>query len=364
MSRFERQIILPELGPEGQQKLRQARVLVLGAGGLGCPALLHLCAAGVGTIGIVDGDVIARSNLNRQTLFGHSHIGLPKAQTAAEILKEKYPDSSLEVFPHFLNNKNVLDLLVQYDLVLDGSDNFATRFMINDACTLMNIPLIMGAIYKYEGQVTVFNYGENPVNYRDVFPIPPESGEIPNCSETGVLGVLPGLIGTLQAAEAIKLITGIGKVLTNRMLFYNLKSAGFYEVAINPGSNEKAGFPKDLVAFSNKDYNITCGLSRSVSWEKALDWSRSLKSSILVDIREPGEEPVLDREDIHKIPMGKLLKDCSGLQGYENIILFCRSGKRSEKLAVHLKNQFPEKKVFSVEGGILHPTSPLNSIEI
>ena len=243
MSRFERQTILPDFGPEGQQKLLEAKVLVLGAGGLGCPALLHLCAAGVGTIGIVDGDALSESNLNRQTLFGHSHIGLPKAQTAAQLLREKYPDISYQVIPHFLSNTNTLDLLSGYDLVLDGTDNFPTRYMINDACSLMNIPLIMGAIYKYEGQVSVFNYGDNPVNYRDLYPEPPQSHEIPNCSETGVLGVLPGLIGTLQATEAIKLITGIGSVLSNKMLFYNLKTSGFYEVAI-PALKEEQIFPR------------------------------------------------------------------------------------------------------------------------
>lgn len=364
MSRFERQTILPDFGPEGQQKLLRARVLVLGAGGLGCPALLHLCAAGVGTIGIVDGDVIAQSNLNRQTLFGQSHIGLPKAQTAAEILSDKYPDISFKVIPHFLNNNNVLELLSDYDLVLDGSDNFPTRFMINDACTLMNIPLVMGAVYKYEGQVTVFNYGERPINYRDLYPQPPDSHEIPNCSETGVLGVLPGLIGTLQASEAIKLITGIGSLLSNRMLFYNLKTAGFYDVAIDPGPKGKANLPRDIEAFRKMDYTITCGLSRNLSWEKAMDWSRSLKSSILVDIRELNEKPYIDRKDIHKIPMEDLMENCNLVESYENIILFCRSGKRSEKLAAHLKNQFPEKKVFSVEGGILHPSSPLNSTVI
>ena len=363
MSRFERQTILPGFGHEGQQKLKAARVLVVGAGGLGCPALLHLAAAGVGTIGIADGDNISESNLNRQTLFGQQHIGKPKAETAAELLKEKYPDISFNVIPEFLNNSNVLDTLKDYDLVLDGSDNFGTRYMINDACVLQNKPLVMGAIYQYEGQVTVFNYGEDPVNYRDMYPNPPQSHEIPNCSETGVLGVLPGLIGTLQATEAIKIISSVGQVLTNKILFYNLKTSGFFEVAVAPNLDSKKDLPADEAAFRSRDYNISCGLSESISWEKAMNWKHSLKSSILVDIREPGEEPVLEREDISKIPMSVLAEDQEKVRFFENIFLFCKSGERSERMAVELKKQFPEKKVFSVEGGIMHPASPLNSEE-
>ena len=363
MSRFERQTILPGFGQEGQQKLKAARVLVVGAGGLGCPALLHLAAAGVGTIGIADGDNISESNLNRQTLFGQQHMRKPKAETAAELLREKYPEVNFQVFPEFLNNNNAIEIIKDYDLVLDGSDNFGTRYMVNDACVLLNKPLVMGAIYQYEGQVTVFNYGETPVNYRDLYPNSPQSHEIPNCSETGVLGVLPGLIGTLQATEAIKIISGIGKVLTNKVLFYNLKTSGFFEVGVSPNSDSKKDLPSDEENFRSRDYSITCGLSESISWEKALDWKHSLKSSILVDIRELDEEPFLRREDISKIPMSVLAEDQEKVRSFENIILFCRSGQRSERMAVKLKKQFPEKKVFSVEGGIMHPTSPLNSEE-
>ena len=247
--------------------------------------------------------------------------------------------------------------------MLDGSDNFGTRYMINDACVLLKKPLVMGAIYQYEGQVTVFNYGENPVNYRDLYPNPPQSHEVPNCSETGVLGVLPGLIGMLQATEAIKIISGIGKVLTKKVLFYNLKTSGFFEVAVSPNSDSKKDLPADEEIFRSKNYNITCGLSESISWEKAMDWKHSLKSSILVDIREPEEEPVLEWEDISKIPMSVLKEDQEKVRSFENIILFCKSGRRSESMAAVLKKQFPEKKVFSVEGGIMHPASPLNSDE-
>ncbi|MCC8358358.1 ThiF family adenylyltransferase [Salinimicrobium sediminilitoris] len=363
MSRFERQTILPGFGQEGQQKLKAARVLVVGAGGLGCPALLHLAAAGVGTLGIADGDNISESNLNRQTLFGHQHIGKHKAETAGELLKEKYPDVNFNVISEFLNNSNAIEILRDYDLVLDGSDNFGTRYMMNDACVLLDKPLVMGAIYQYEGQVTVFNYGENPVNYRDMYPNAPQPHEVPNCSETGVLGVLPGLIGTLQATEAIKIISGIGKVLTNKVLFYNLKTSGFFEVAVAPNSDLKKELPASEEVFRSKDYNITCGLSESIDWKKALDWKHSLKSCVLVDIRELEEEPVFERVDISKIPMSVLNQDQDKVRSFENIILFCKSGKRSEHMAAELKKQFPEKKVFSVDGGIMHPASPVNSEE-
>lgn len=361
MSRFERQHILPGFGREGQEKLSLAKVLVVGAGGLGCPALLHLSAAGVGTIGIADGDSISESNLNRQTLFGQNDIGKPKAVTAAGVLKQKYPDIQFDVIPNYLTPQNTIETINSYDLILDGSDNLGTRYMVNDACVLLKKPLIMGAIYQYEGQVAVFNYGKGPINYRDIYPVPPEANEIPNCSETGVLGILPGIIGTLQAAEAMKLLSGLGKVLTNKVLFYNLKTCSFYEVVVKPNPTSGKGIPIDLAAFKKTDYNVTCGLAENISWEKALDWSRNLKSSKLIDIREPNEEPVFEQSGIEKIPMGNLVENLRQLKSTEHILLFCQSGQRSIKLAEQLKKSFPEKKIFSIEGGILHPSSPFKT---
>lgn len=359
MSRFDRQTILPEFGREGQQKLAQANVLVVGAGGLGCPALLYLASAGVGTIGIADGDNVSESNLNRQTLFGHKEIGKPKAATAASVLKEKYPDIHFEVIPEFLTPDNALDIIDKFDLVLDGSDNFGTRYMINDACILLSRPLIMGAIYQYEGQVAVFNFGDNPINYRDIYPVPPKENEVPNCSETGVLGVLPGLIGTLQAAEAIKLISGTGEVLTNKVLFYNLKTSGFFEIEVQPNSTSKENIPKSRETFRKTNYNITCGIAETISWEKAMDWSQNITNCHLIDIREFNEKPEIDRPDVKKIPMSLLAKEQECVKHIENLILFCQSGQRSMNLAKQLKDLFPEKKIYSVEGGILDPSSPL-----
>lgn len=363
MNRFERQKILPEFGAEGQQKLSQAKVLVIGAGGLGCPALLYLAAAGVGTLGIADGDSVSESNLNRQTLFGQNDIGKQKAETAAKVLKEKYPDIKFEVTPHFLISENALETIQNYDLVLDGSDNFETRYMINDACVLLKTPLIMGAIYQYEGQLMVFNCGENPVNYRDIYPVPPKANEIPNCSETGVLGVLPGIIGNLQAAEAIKLISGVGTVLINKMLLYNLKTCTFYEVGITQNPSSKQYIQTSAETFRQTDYNISCGTVENITWEKAFDWSKNIQNSKLIDIRKPDEEPSFEALGIEKIPMKRLEENPEQLKSVEHIILFCKSGQRSKSLAEKLKKRFPQKKIFSIEGGILAASSSLKTSE-
>lgn len=359
MSRFERQKIVPGFGAEGQKKLSEAKVLVIGAGGLGCPALLYLAAAGVGILGIADGDNVSESNLNRQTLFGQNDIGKPKAETAAQFLKEKYPDIHFEVIPHFLRPENSLEILKNYDVVLDGSDNFGTRYMINDACFLLKIPLVFAAIYQYEGQLSVFNFGENPVTYRDLYPVPPKSNEIPNCSETGVLGVLPGIMGNLQAAEVLKIISGVGEVFSNKLLFYNLKTTAFYEVEINKNPTSEQEIPKNKIAFQQKNYKITCGLVEEISWKKALDWQKKLENIQLIDIREIGETPLFEAAGISKIPMKDLLENPDLVQQTEHLLLFCKSGQRSEKLAKDLKMKFPEKKIFSVKGGILAPSSPL-----
>ncbi|PKD19435.1 hypothetical protein APR41_15860 [Salegentibacter salinarum] len=363
MSRFSRQTILPEFGQEGQEKLSRARVLVVGAGGLGCPVLLHLAAAGVGTIGIVDGDTISESNLNRQTLFGHQHTGRPKASTAAEVLKEKYPDLNFEVFSDFLNTNNALEIISSFDVIVDGTDNFGTRYLVNDACVLLNKPLVMGAIYKYEGQLMIFNYGSVALNYRDVYPNPPSENQIPNCAETGVLGVLPGIIGTLQASEVLKILSGVGKVLSEKILFFNLKNSSFYEVGIQPNTKGRENLPESEMDFKDRNYNINCGIAERINWETALDWALNMTNSILVDIRETGEKPLFEKEYLSRIPMGDIRENPESLSAYENILLCCASGQRSSQLAKELKQQFPEKKIFSVEGGILNPASPLNSNE-
>src|SRR5690606_1283695 len=322
-----------------------------------CPALLYLAAAGVGTIGIADGDTVSLSNLNRQTLFGVGDLEKLKAETAAAVLSKKYEDIEFEVIPHYLTSENALEIIRTYDLVLDGSDNFGTRYMINDACVLLKKPLIMGAIYQFEGQLAVFNYGPNPINYRDIYPDSPQADEIPNCSETGVLGVLPGIIGTLQAAEAIKVLSGLGDVLTNKILLYNFKICSFDEVQVKPNPSSGKNIPENEEAFRKTDYNITCGLIENISWDNAFNCSWDLENSKLIDIRELHEEPRYERDGIEKIPMGELLENPGQLEGVEHIMLFCKSGRRSIKVAQQLRKTFPEKNIYSVKGGILDPSS-------
>ena len=362
MSRFARQIILPEFGKAGQEKLAKARVLVIGAGGLGCPILLHLAAAGVGVLGIADGDSISESNLNRQTLFGVGDVGKSKAVTAASILKIKYPDIHFEVIPKFLSNHNSLEIFKNYDLVLDGSDNFGTRYMVNDACFLLNKPLILGSIFQFEGQLGVFNYGDKPVNYRDIYPNPPKEHEIPNCSETGVLGVLPGMIGVLQATEAIKLISGVGEVLENKMLFYDLRTTSFFTVQMTPNGKARREIPKTREEYLTRDYSIQCGVVEKISWKKALEWIRGFENSLIIDVRAIGEAPELDLSGVVQIPKPELEQHPEKLATTEHLFLFCRSGVRSAQAAGFLKKIFPEKKIFSIEGGILDPASPFNTV--
>ena len=245
-----------------------------------------------------------------------------------------------------------------YDLIIDGTDNFGTRYLINDACVLMGKVFVMGAIFKYEGQVSVFNYGKAPVTYRDLYPLPPRQYEVPNCSETGVLGTLPGLIGMLQATEAIKLITGIGKVLSGRMLYYNLKSSEFFQVKISPNPKARTETPDSVEEFLAKDYEIPCGLPERISWQEVLERIES-PGVVVVDIREPQEEPVFFLKSVLRIAMRELEKDPTPLEAADRIFLFCKTGGRSGKLALALKEVYPDKKIYSIEGGILDPTSPI-----
>ena len=223
MNRYQRQILLNEVGEPGQQKLAAAKVLVVGAGGLGCPVLQYLTAAGVGTIGIVDGDFISESNLHRQILFSPADIGLRKAEVAARVLKRQNPDISLQVIADMLIPQNALEIIQRFDIVVDCTDQIHTRYLLNDGCVLLSKPLVYGALHKFEGQVSVFNY-KGGASYRDLFPIPPKPESTPTCNETGVLGVLPGIIGTMQANEALKIILGYGEVLSGKLFLFNARN--------------------------------------------------------------------------------------------------------------------------------------------
>ena len=242
MQRYDRQMLLPQLGAKGQQALGSARVLVIGAGGLGCPVLQYLAAAGVGTIGIVDGDTVSLTNLHRQVLYDMSDIGQQKAGLASAKLQRMNPDITIISYSETLTNKNAWEILEIYDIVVDASDNFPTRYLVNDACVLLGKPVVYGAVSRFEGQVAVFNVqrsgADRTINYRDLFPQAPVSGEIANCAEAGVMGVLPGIIGTLQAGEVIRLITEFGQPQENRLISFNLLTNEWHqwEIQADPDS--------------------------------------------------------------------------------------------------------------------------------
>jgi adenylyltransferase/sulfurtransferase len=350
MSRFDRQEILPGFGKEGQQKLRNSSVLVIGAGGLGCPILLYLAAAGVGKIGLADGDTVALSNLNRQVLFGVEDLGENKAETAVRYFQHKYDDIEWEIFPEFISVENAQEIISGYDLIIDGTDNFPTRYLVNDACVLMEKPLVFGAIYQHEGQVSVFNLGPNSANYRDLYPKMPAASEIPNCADTGVLGVLPGIIGNLMALEAIKVLSGFCKPLKNKVLFFNSLTAQTYEVELVPSAETREAMPRSLASFEIMDYELACEGIKQLTWSEAM---RKMNSDVaFVDVREPGEMPPLECTGLIKIPLSNLSAQLDRLEESEEVLFFCQSGIRSQQAAQQLQQTYPDKKIYSIRGGI------------
>ena len=360
--RYHRQIILPEFGEEGQQKLIFAKVLVIGAGGLGCPALQYLAAAGVGTIGIVDDDVVALNNLHRQVLYSVSDIGSSKAERAARILQGLNPEIKIIAYNERLNNQNALMLFNEYDIIVDGTDNFSTRYMINDACVLLNKPLIYGAISQFEGQVSVFNFqlrqpaeSNEAINYRDLFPEPPKEGEVLNCAEAGVLGILPGIIGTMMANETIKLITGIGEPLINQLLTYNALNNQVYLLNLSARKETRSLIPKDERAFLQMDYVWLCSspVQQSEIDPDIFNDMIANGNVEVIDVREPHETPSVNEFKHLRIPLAQL-SDNSSLIKSESVIAFCQSGKRSLQAAKILSGIFGDtKKVYSLRGGIV-----------
>jgi molybdopterin/thiamine biosynthesis adenylyltransferase/rhodanese-related sulfurtransferase len=360
MQRFSRQIILPGFGPEAQKKLRQSKVLVIGAGGLGCPALLYLSAAGIGEIGIMDGDSVSESNLNRQVLYGEAQVGMNKAEAAAHHLKSKYSDIQIQCIPEFISPINAAKYIENYDLILDGSDNFSTRYLVNDACVLMGKPLVFGAIYQNEGQVTIFTTKEGAVNYRDIYPDPPQADEIPNCSETGVLGVLPGIIGTMQAAEAIKWLAGYGDVLANKILYYNLLNQQTYTVALQKNERSSQLIPKSLGELALMNYEVLCGNEYGVAWNDAINGLKINPKNVLIDVRQPDELPKLKVFRHLNIPYSDTFPITTEMEEATSIYLFCQTGIRSQKMAKAMKKEMSGKHIYSILGGIESPDAPLN----
>lgn len=355
--RYARHYALSDFGFEGQQKLLQAKVLVIGAGGLGCPVLQYLVAAGIGTVGIVDHDYVSLSNLQRQTLFSTEEIGKMKAEVASTKLQQLNPEIAIKTYQVELTSKNAWDIIEEYDIVVDCTDNFAARYLINDACVLLNKPLVFGAIYKYEGQVAVFNLNlknNKAVNYRNLFPSPPKPEEVQNCNEVGVLGVLPGMIGMMQANEVIKLITELGEILDGKLLTFNMLN---YEIFIMDISNENSVenlIPKNKEGFEATDYEFLCRISAKDIEELNPDDFIKInpdENIITIDVREIGELPEANFKHI-QIPLSELNARLSEIKEH-SIVLFCQSGKRSLKAVEILMDHFGnQKKISHLKGGI------------
>jgi adenylyltransferase/sulfurtransferase len=354
--RYHRQIILPEFGEEGQQKLLQAKVLVIGAGGLGCPVLQYLTAAGIGNIGIVDDDVVSLTNLHRQVLYSVNDIGLSKAERAANVLHQLNLEIKITAYNERLSNPNALTMIDEYDVIIDGTDNFSTRYMINDACVLMNKPLVYGAISQFEGQVSVFrNANTSDVNYRDIFPDPPKEGEVLNCAEAGVIGILPGIIGTMMASETIKLLTGIGEPLIDQLLTYNALNNQVYVLILPAQKNTRSLIPKNENEFLKTDYVWLCSTPVNEAEINADTFNSMVANGNIdvIDVRELHEVPTVNEFEHIRIPLAQLTDNSSKIKA-RTVIAFCQSGKRSLQAAKILNGIFGNtRKVYSLRGGIV-----------
>ena len=341
-ARYTKQIILPEIGVTGQEKLKAAKVLVIGAGGLGCPILQYLAAAGVGTIGVADGDTIQISNLQRQVLYTQDEIGQSKALTAINKLKALNPHVAFLLHQTFIDEENALRILKDYDLIVDGSDNFATRYLVNDACVILNKTLVFGAIYKFEGHISVFNYRNGPT-YRCIFPEQPGADESPNCADIGVIATLPGIIGSMQANEAIKIITGIGEVLSGKLLVIDTLTmhTHTFNFKLNEANKNISHLNPTEEACETAPVNIDY---------KRLKEMQQYGLIQLIDVREIEEHQVENIGGIN-IPLSVLSTSTHLLDPSGDIVLYCSSGTRSS----HAAKQLIQKgftRIFNLLGGM------------
>jgi sulfur-carrier protein adenylyltransferase/sulfurtransferase len=358
--RYSRHLIMPEVGMDGQLKLKAAKVLCIGTGGLGAPLGQYLAAAGVGRIGLVDFDKVDLTNLQRQILFSTNDVGRPKIQAAAERLRGLNPDIQIDTFETMLTSENALDILKDYDIVVDGTDNFATRYLVNDACVLLGKPNVYGSIFRFEGQASVFGYPDGPC-YRCLYPEPPPPGLVPSCAEGGVLGVLPGIVGSIQAAETLKLIIGKGEPLVGRLLLFDALSMRFRELKLrkNPECPVCGAHPTITKLI---DYAEFCGVRGEEAPVPASTvpeiTPRELKARLdrgdnlfILDVREPHEYQICNIGG-YLIPLGDLSKRVSELDSSREIVAHCRSGKRSAEASEFLR-QAGFRKVLNLKGGIL-----------
>ncbi|MFZ3245325.1 MAG: molybdopterin-synthase adenylyltransferase MoeB [Candidatus Acidiferrales bacterium] len=351
---------MPEVGMEGQLKLKNAKVLLVGSGGLGAPLGLYLAAAGVGRLGIVDFDAVDFTNLQRQVTFGTSDVGRKKLEAARERLSNLNPEIQIDTYETRLTSDNALDILRDYDIVADGTDNFPTRYLVNDACVLLGKPNVYGSIFRFEGQASIFGYPGGPC-YRCLYPEPPPPGLVPSCAEGGVLGVLPGIIGCIQAMETLKLILGSGDTLVGRLLLFDAMRMRFRELKLRKNPDCPAcGEHRTITELI--DYAEFCGIRGEEMETKPLDipeiTPKELKTRLdrgddiyILDVREPHEYQICNLHG-HLIPLGDLPKRVSELDSSREIVAHCRSGKRSAD-AVQFLTQAGFRKIWNLKGGIL-----------
>ncbi|SFN96001.1 HesA/MoeB/ThiF family protein [Salegentibacter flavus] len=339
--RYLRHILLKEIGEAGQSKLKQAKVLVIGAGGLGCPTLQYLAAAGLGKIGIIDDDLVDSSNLQRQILFLEKNVGEPKVVAAKNRLQEMNSSIELVAYNERLTAKNAVDLFSVYDIIVEGSDNFTTKYLANDAAVLTGKPLVFGSISKFVGQVSVFNYQNGPT-YRCLFPESGSSEEMPSCSEVGVLGILPGIIGNLQTNEVLKMILGIGNILSGKLLLFDALEMQTQILAFckNP----------DMMVNELEEIDSSCGTTtlESISYQQ---YNSAPKNYTLLDVRTAKERAIRHIGGLH-IPLLEIQKRYSELAHEDNLLVYCASGIRSLKAISILKEYLSKKKMYNLDGGL------------
>jgi adenylyltransferase/sulfurtransferase len=339
--RYNRQMLMPEFGLNGQEKLKNAKVLVIGCGGLGSPILLYLTAAGIGTLGIVENDKIDITNLQRQILFTTFAVGLQKISETVNRLMALNPFVKIKQYPTLLNADNALEIIKDYDIVIDGTDNFPTRYLINDACVMLNKPFVYGAIHRFEGQVAVFNH-QNSITYRDLFPTPPPPDQAPNCAEAGVLGVLPGIIGSMQALEAIKVITDIGESLSGKLLILDTLSMQSRIIRIPK-------MPDTTKITQLIDYEKFCGLksTNDITYEGL----KALNDYQLIDVREQHEYEVKNIGG-ELMPLSELEKHLPKISRDKAVVIYCQSGIRSQKAIKLLQENFGFTNLVNLTGGM------------
>jgi molybdopterin/thiamine biosynthesis adenylyltransferase/rhodanese-related sulfurtransferase len=373
LERYSRHLIIPDFNIAGQRKLKAAKVLVVGSGGLGSPVLLYLAAAGVGTIGILDFDVVDDSNLQRQVLFSQADVGRPKVEAARDRIVGLNPHINVVVHNTKLTSENALDIIKDYDIIADGTDNFPTRYLVNDACVLLDKVNVYASIYRFEGQASVFNYvdseGNRGPNYRDLFPTPPPPGLVPSCAEGGVIGVLPGILGSLQANEVIKVISGIGDNLSGRLFLFDALSfeTRTMKVQRDPANPINGENPTQTGLI---DYHQFCGLDVNSSEGELVvkevdvqELSQMIIDKVdyqLIDVREPYEYEIANLSG-DLMPLNQVSEFAAKIQKDKKVVIHCRSGVRSAKAIQQLENEFGFNNLYNLKGGILAYAEEIDS---